>query len=136
MLFECDQPFDHIPIASDCDDGNDEINPDADEVCNALDDDCNGLVDDNATDFLPFYADADADGYGDPLSIIDACQPPVGYTDDDTDCDDTEDTIFPGAQEYCDGIDQNCDGNNFYELDLDGNNLLVCEESIGSEQCV
>ncbi|CAN5912898.1 hypothetical protein BH11MYX2_BH11MYX2_38230 [soil metagenome] len=27
---------------------------------------------------------------------------------DDTDCDDLDDTTFPGATEYCDGVDSNC----------------------------
>ncbi len=40
-----------------------------------------------------------------------ACAPPEGYVDNDTDCDDTNSEIFPSAPEIGgDGIDQNCDG--------------------------
>ena len=28
----------------------------------------------------------------------------------DVDCNDTDPAVFPGAPEYCDGLDQNCDG--------------------------
>ena len=129
-LYECDQPFDYIPTSGDCDDGIDTVFPGSEEVCNGLDDDCNGVPDDNASDALEFFLDFDGDGFGDPSIMEIACTAPAGYVLDDTDCDDTDGSIFPGAQEYCDGIDQNCDGNNFYELDLDNDGLLACEESV------
>jgi hypothetical protein len=46
--------------------------------------------------------DQDGDGFGNPVSA--ACSHP------ETDCDDRAETIFPGATESCDGIDQDCDG--------------------------
>ena len=33
-----------------------------------------------------------------------------GYTVNDGDCDDGEPMVHPGADEICDGIDNNCDG--------------------------
>ena len=33
-----------------------------------------------------------------------------GYTVDDGDCDDNDANIHPGNEEFCDGIDNNCDG--------------------------
>ena len=33
-----------------------------------------------------------------------------GYSEEEGDCNDTDDEIFPGADEDCDGIDTNCDG--------------------------
>jgi hypothetical protein len=73
------------------------------------------------------YADGDGDGYGDPDAPVAACGPEPGTVDDDTDCDDTQPTTFPGARELCDGEDNDCDaetdeGRTVYDWypDLDG----------------
>ena len=54
--------------------------------------------------------DDDCDDYGDLESTIDACTAPVGYVTDDTDCDDDNATVYPDAAEFCDDLDNDCDG--------------------------
>jgi uncharacterized repeat protein (TIGR01451 family) len=94
----------------DCDDGNDTIFPDAPEYCNGEDDDCDGTTDEpDAVDATTWYADADSDGFGDPETSQRSCIQPPGFVGDDTDCDDTDETINPGADEICDGKDNDCD---------------------------
>jgi|GEM_PF-4993279 len=46
-------------------------------------------------DKLLWYRDADGDGYGDPSSMVEECFQPMGYVDNDLDCDDTEPTEEP-----------------------------------------
>ena len=129
-LYQCTQPFDYILNQNDCDDSSDDISPDAPELCNGIDDDCDGNIDNNTVDSIDYFLDGDGDGFGDPNQLIEACLPPAGYILDNSDCDDSDYDIYPGAHELCDGIDQNCNGNNFYESDLDGDGLLACEESV------
>ncbi len=59
-----------------------------------------------------YYADSDGDGYGDPTNTTESCltSPPEGYVTDNTDCDDTNVSINPGAEEVCNAVDDNCDG--------------------------
>lgn len=57
-----------------------------------------------------WYEDADGDGYGNPFSPELACEAPPGHVDDVSDCDDTDEERYPGADEVCDGIDNDCDG--------------------------
>lgn len=57
-----------------------------------------------------YYRDADADGYGNPAEPFESCYPTNGYVTDNTDCDDNANWINPGAAEYCNGFDDNCDG--------------------------
>ena len=107
----CDQPSGYEPKGGDCDDSDDDIYPGADEYCNTEDDDCDGDVDeDDALDVSTFYADTDGDGYGDASSTNDQCYADSSYVSDDTDCDDSDYDVNPGATEVCgNGIDDDCD---------------------------
>jgi len=121
---EGDKPDDSGPDASsfdldedgytmadgDCADNDPSVHPDATEVCDGVDNNCNGETDeDSAADALVFYVDADGDGFGDPDAPRDACELPDGHADDNTDCNDEADSAYPGADEICDGIDNDCD---------------------------
>jgi len=109
----CDQPSGHTDRGGDCDDGSFDVFPGAPEYCNGLDDDCDGAVDeDDARDATTWHRDADGDGYGLLATTTIACTAPSGYTAPTAafDCDDTEATTHPGADEYCDGHDDDCDG--------------------------
>ncbi|MDP6931570.1 MAG: MopE-related protein, partial [Myxococcota bacterium] len=76
-----------------------------------------------ATDALTWYADTESDGYGDAcLSDID-CYQPTGYVSDDTDCDDTDANAFPGNDEVCDGVDNDCSGGADEGFDSDGDGV-------------
>ena len=90
------------------------------EFCDALDNDCDGVVDEEIED-RSFYPDADGDGYGEAGAdaVID-CAPPVGFIDNDDDCDDTANAVHPGVAEVTgDEIDQDCDGGEFCFEDAD-----------------
>jgi photosystem II stability/assembly factor-like uncharacterized protein len=69
-----------------------------------------------------WYADNDGDGYGAGTAIL-ACEAPAGTVADNTDCDDDDATVYPGAPELCDGIDNNCD--------LIVDNVLICPTPTG-----
>lgn len=83
----------------DCDDAQATVYPGAPEICgDGLDNDCDGGVD-NAPDlaaYVPWYFDADEDGYGDAAVSQLACAQPTGYVGNDQDCDDSDAGRFPG----------------------------------------
>jgi hypothetical protein len=98
-------------LQGDCDDHDDTIHPAAPEVCNGIDDDCDGNVDDEAAGGDWFYPDGDSDGYGQTAFPAQHCAESVPlWARERGDCDDGDPAIHPGADELCNGIDEDCDG--------------------------
>jgi hypothetical protein len=54
------------------------------------------------------YRDADGDGYGNNAVSSLACTVPNGYVKDNTDCNDANAAVHPGAIEVCNGVDDDC----------------------------
>ena len=99
----------YVANADDCDDTRYSTRPGAEERCNGADDDCDGSVDEDAADPVPLFLDPDGDGYGDAAQSTLGCAPLAGYAPAPGDCDETDPAIHPGADEVCDGIDNDCD---------------------------
>ncbi|HYV91681.1 MAG TPA: MopE-related protein [Chitinophagales bacterium] len=61
---------------------------------------------------LTVYADADGDGYGDASNslFVADCIAPDGYVFYITDCNDADASIYPGAVEIPNGVDDDCNG--------------------------
>jgi hypothetical protein len=119
QLVQCEAPTGYSDVAGDCDDYDLDINPAAAEVCDAadVDEDCDGVADDadpstDAATWTAFYADRDADGYGDPARLVSQCELPAAYVTDASDCDDGNAAISPVATELCDtaDVDEDCNG--------------------------
>ncbi len=61
-----------------------------------------------------YYADMDGDGFGSPNDSIAVCflTQPMGYVNNNADCDDTNPNINPSVSEIpCNLVDENCSGN-------------------------
>ncbi|MEW5743487.1 MAG: putative metal-binding motif-containing protein [Myxococcota bacterium] len=125
----CSQPTGRVASSTDCNDGNASIRPNAPELCNGVDDNCDTLVD-NGVMTLNYYPDVDGDGYGAAGASPQAsCSAVAGKVTNNTDCNDSNAAIRPGATEVCNGLDDNCAGGidngltflNYYpDVDADG----------------
>lgn len=97
----------------DCDDNNRKVTPVAKEICNGVDDNCNSEIDEgeNTEGCRPFYYDADGDGYGIENNSKCLCKADGLYRGEMSgDCNDNNPSIYPGAHEYFDRLDNNCNG--------------------------
>lgn len=138
-----DNDEDGFDATQDCDDENALIFPGAVESCNGFDDNCDGNVDESLN-FEVFFIDNDADGFGTADVVEMGCTAPLGYVAIDGDCDDADPMIQPAAEEICDEIDNNCNGDidegttDLYFVDFDGdgfgnpfNSVELCQQTDG-----
>jgi hypothetical protein len=111
-----DNDGDNWPSIHDCDDTDPGIYPSAPEPCDNIDNDCDGVIDELEA---RWFEDKDYDGYGDPnATSVDLCptEPlpsiPGGgiYVRNNDDCNDFNPRVNPGTPEYCDSLDNDCDG--------------------------
>jgi len=118
--------------SGDCDDFDSTVSPGADEEdggvsrCDFEDNDCDGLL-------HPTETDDDGDGQPSVLGSGTECGPDGNIQSTaDNDCNDTLATVYAGATEICDGIDNDCDGlanvnqGGLDELDNDGDGYVEC----------
>jgi len=115
----CACPVGYVLDDTDCDDEDMAVNSSAIEICDGIDNNCDGYIDEDVQ--TTCYLDADADGFGNPDSIMMACTCSEGYVEDNTDCDDDSAVSYPGAPDICDGMDNNCDG------EIDENGICYCD---------
>ena len=120
---DADDDGDGDPDLSDCRPLDAQIHHDAVEACNGLDDNCNGDVDEGFTDHdddvLADCVDPDDDNDGD-LDV--------------TDCGPLDEDIHHGADEVCDGVDNNCSleiDEGFDDTDMDGERDCVDADDDG-----
>lgn len=116
----------YVTRNGDCDDADDAVHPSADEVCDSKDNDCDGITDEGGT--TTWYKDADGDKYGDVSTAVSAhCAPAANYVTFAGDCNDTDPSIHPSADEICDKKDNDCDTQIDEGLDYDNDGYTSCQ---------
>jgi len=101
--------------AGDCDDHAAAVYPGAPQICDGVNDDCS----DPAWPWFPYPYDQEADADND------------GFLGCGDDCDDHQPTVYPGAPEYCDGLNNDCDASTWPtpaadEADADHDSTRIC----------
>ena len=116
---ETDSDGDTWPDGADCEPEDAQVFPGNLEVCDGKDNDCNGKTDEG-------FPDTDGNGMAD---CVDDDMDGDGSPNND-DCEPLDPTVYPGAEEVCDGKDNDC---NFFVdegyLDSDTDGLPDCVDT-------
>ncbi|MDB4587576.1 choice-of-anchor B family protein [bacterium] len=107
--FACAPPEGYVDVFGDCNDSEATVYPAAPELCDFFDNDCDGELNEGLPTSI-FYADTDNDGYGSAFNTVAFCLAPVGFVDNNLDCNDGNPAVYPGAAPTAQGYDNNCDG--------------------------
>jgi hypothetical protein len=106
-------PHGYATEPDDCDDNRADTHPGAPEYCNQIDDDCDTEIDEDAIP-IDLYPDGDGDGYygqaeHESGDTVVGCVGLPGYAGAPGDCRPEDPAIHPGAEEVCNGFDDDCD---------------------------
>lgn len=97
--------------------------------------DPNATIDDGTCTYgsTTWYRDLDGDSFGNPNVTQNSGSQPPGYVTDNTDCDDSDNTVYPNAPELCDGQINNCNSGSLsaLEIDNDGDQYVECTLDAG-----
>jgi hypothetical protein len=157
-LSHCTQPAGYVNNGFDCDDNRKERYRAATELCNGVNDNCDDVVDEGFSTGTActgelgcegtvacvtttqaackvvtstWYPDLDLDTHGATGAEKKVCgaTAPAGHVASSDDCDDTKNSVYTGAQELCDALDNNCNT----QTDEGFNVGATCDPGYGCE---
>ncbi len=87
-------------------------------------------------DRLEFQGVSTSDGIGfDDVYFDPVDDDQDGFTVADGDCDDLDPNVWPGAEETCNGVDDDCNGTVDEGFDLDADGVVSCETATTEADC-